>query len=117
MEPQIFKADPKAIEESRRFKVLGWLALPGRGGPALKKDIDNAVVSEGDEVVVYDDHFEKKRGNAIEEIYFKDITGIIFTKNPAGKLLFFHVSAGGNDLVIVGMESMDDLLQSITVQQ
>ena len=44
MEPQIFKADPEAIEESQRFKVLGWLALPGKGGPALKKDIDNAVI-------------------------------------------------------------------------
>jgi hypothetical protein len=115
MEPQVFKADPKEILASQRFKVVGFLSMfARRGGQALATEINDASVSKGDEIVIYDDHLEKKQGKMITEIYFKDITWINFTKSPSSKLLFFHINQGDKDTLIVGMENMDGLLASIT---
>jgi hypothetical protein len=117
MQPIIFIADPEAVGEGKAFKPLGFLALmmPRTGGRGVQfaNYLNNDLVVAGDEIMVYEDHLERKHGEAIQEIFFRDIAGIVATRSPAGKLLFFEIDETEKKTMISGMDKMEDLLALI----
>src|ERR1700722_18717583 len=121
--PQVFKADPTAVNAGKFLQVGALLtALPkahptagGRPFDENAKDVDDHIAFKDDQVVAYDDHLEQKHGVATNEIYFKDITNVEVLRTPEEKIiLYITIERGSEKNIFAGLERMDDLLKIIT---
>jgi len=119
MEPKVFKADPQAIDPSNKdalnaINVLSKFAWRGRVFGNYPEFKNGVPTSPEDEVIVYEDRFERKIGDATQTVFFKDVTSIKLMNNPSsGKLMSFGVYQGAKDTVIFGMQDMEGLLATI----
>ncbi len=120
--PQIFKADPKAVDAGKVLQSLTLLSsLPGRHPTSSlgtfegkTKNTNDRIAFEDDQVSVYEDHLEQKHGTVISDIYFKDITGVEVLRTPKEKvIMYITINSKSGVNVVAGLEKMDAIMAII----